>query len=182
MPQTDLSRLVESARGGGVNAFCDLVLATQEDLRAYVARLGVRGAAVETIAQDAFVTAWRRFVDFRPGADFPIWMRGIARNLVRRHFSGLADAPTGELADLLDADPAAAPAVTAPVDLLRGCLERLAVRARELIRLRYYQEQDAGQIGKTLGMEAAAVRVALQRARGQLRACVESRLAGEVRS
>ena len=63
--------------------------------------------------------------------------------------------------------------------VLQDCIERLAARARQMVRLRYYEELTAEQIAVQIGGKGASVRVALQRIRHQLRECVRQQLAVE---
>ena len=62
---------------------------------------------------------------------------------------------------------------------LQDCIQRLAARARQMVRLRYYDELTAEEIAQQVGGTGAAVRVALQRIRQQLRECVERQLRAE---
>ena len=48
-----------------------------------------------------------------------------------------------------------------------------------MVRLRYYDELTAEEIAQRVGGTGAAVRVALQRIRQQLRECVERQLRAE---
>jgi DNA-directed RNA polymerase specialized sigma24 family protein len=51
-----------------------------------------------------------------------------------------------------------------------------------MVRLRYFEELTSEEIARRIGSKSAAVRVALQRIRDQLRACVERELAAERRA
>ena len=64
------------------------------------------------------------------------------------------------------------------LEVLLACLERLAPRAREIVRLRYHEEQEPQEIARQLRWSPAAVSVALSRARQLLRSCVEGRSGG----
>lgn len=52
---------------------------------------------------------------------------------------------------------------------LQQALATLPRRSSELLRLRYWDEHDAVQIGQHLGLNSTAVRVRLHRARRELR-------------
>jgi RNA polymerase sigma-70 factor, ECF subfamily len=75
-----------------------------------------------------------------------------------------------------DAEQAPAEAVRSPDPLAREqlarCVEALAERERAVIVLSFFQEQNADEIGKALGMKPGHVRVARHRAVGQLRDCM----------
>jgi RNA polymerase sigma-70 factor (ECF subfamily) len=63
------------------------------------------------------------------------------------------------------------------VSVLKGCLLKLAPRARELIWARYHRQRMPEDIAEEIGWTANAVRVALSRARTLLRDCLTSRIA-----
>lgn len=55
---------------------------------------------------------------------------------------------------------------------LGGCLDGLATKPRTIVMLTFYEELDADEIGRQLGMAAGAVRVARHRALAQLHDCL----------
>jgi RNA polymerase sigma factor (sigma-70 family) len=179
MEQQRLAELAAAARGGSVTAFCDLVLATQEPVREHIARLGARGAAVDAIAQDAYIAAWRGFARFEADRDILPWLKGIARNLVRKHFAREARRPEVAIAAGLEACAEAAAGPALPLDILRRCLDGLAGRARRIVQLHYFESRTSAEIGAAIGLEATAVRMALNRARTALQDCVHRHLARE---
>jgi RNA polymerase sigma-70 factor (ECF subfamily) len=86
-------------------------------------------------------------------------------------------------AELLEAFTAqwavAAPVADRRTGALQECLERLPGRARELVRLRYFDELSAEEIARRTGANGASLRVMLQRVREQLRECIERRMQAE---
>jgi RNA polymerase sigma-70 factor (ECF subfamily) len=81
---------------------------------------------------------------------------------------------------LLDAITDSWPGVVAELDreqsALRECLETLAPKAREIVRLRFYDELKMPQIAEKVGSTAGAARIAMMRIRRQLQDCVNGRL------
>ena len=61
-------------------------------------------------------------------------------------------------------------------EALDRCLEKVAPRSRELLWRRYSRRQNSDEMAAGLGMTAAAVRVALTKARAFLRDCVSAEL------
>ncbi len=55
---------------------------------------------------------------------------------------------------------------------LAACLGRLAPKARELVRLRYFEEWGPSQIASELGRTVNSVDVALSKTREKLRECM----------
>jgi RNA polymerase sigma-70 factor (ECF subfamily) len=58
----------------------------------------------------------------------------------------------------------------------RSCLDRLAPRAKQIVWLRYPGGLSCDEVGRQVGWGAAAVRVALAKARTALRTCVQFQL------
>jgi RNA polymerase sigma factor (sigma-70 family) len=59
-------------------------------------------------------------------------------------------------------------------DALRSALESLSTRDQVLLKLRYWEDQSADDIGAALGLSAGAVRIALLRARRTLAAQLQA--------
>jgi RNA polymerase sigma-70 factor (ECF subfamily) len=155
----------------------------QNSLRAFILTLLPDFAEAEDVLQEVFVTITRKAADFQLGTHFLNWAFAIARFKVldARRRSRHAD-------QLLDVAALEALAVDLPEDILcegrqqavRRCLERLAPRARELVRLRYFSEHEPGEIARLVAWTPRAVNSALCKARGFLRRCVQHQLGGEI--
>jgi RNA polymerase sigma-70 factor (ECF subfamily) len=64
----------------------------------------------------------------------------------------------------------------AALEYLRDCLQRLPERARRSLELRYRDEQSRQDIARQLGITEHGVRNLMQRAKQQLRSCVETKM------
>lgn len=153
----------------------------QAALRGFVLSLLPDFAAAEDVVQETFLTVSRKAQDFELGTNFPAWARRIAMNHALHQRRRFARGPVALSDDVLEALVAAAPEESPEerqtlLVLLRGCLEKLAPTARELVRMRYYGEHAPQQIAEQRGLSAKGVNVTLSRARTQLRACMEHRL------
>ena len=62
------------------------------------------------------------------------------------------------------------------IDALRNCFSKLSGRAQQALRMRFADETCRVQIGKTLGITDHGARNLMQRAKQQLRQCVEEKL------
>jgi RNA polymerase sigma-70 factor (ECF subfamily) len=62
------------------------------------------------------------------------------------------------------------------VDALRSCLDGLTERARLALRMRFADNASRVEIGKALGISDHGARNLMQRAKQQLRRCVEEKL------
>lgn len=153
----------------------------QAGLRAYVRALGVDDAWVDDVAQEAFIVAYGRLVDFQPDADFGRWLRGIARRLVanERHKEArrsrlLPLAVAEVLQDREDAG-ASGPAVLVPI--LQECVGQLPERSRELLHRRYAGSETIEALAQELQLRADALRQSLLRIRIAVKRCVERKRA-----
>jgi RNA polymerase sigma-70 factor (ECF subfamily) len=137
---------------------------------AYVAyRLG-DGPEAEDVTGDVFERAVRYRASYQPARGEPIaWLIGIARRAIDDNFK--------QRASLL----AEMPETAAPGDLeqeaiqrisLAAEIERLSVRDRELVALRYGADLTAAQIAELLELTTNAVEVGLHRALARLRSTI----------
>lgn len=134
--------------------------------------------ASEDIAQEAFLTAWQNLRKLKNPASFLPWLRQITRNLARDHLRAQfhRSNPAGDVEALIAsvADPHPGPAeqladqqeYAAAADVI----DQLPEETREILLLYYREGQNSRQVAGLLGMQEAAVRKRLSRARQQVRA------------
>jgi RNA polymerase sigma factor (sigma-70 family) len=132
------------------------------------------------LAQETFLQAHRSRRRFDPDrGDVREWLFGIARNVsasARRHDSSLPF-----LASIVDqawSGPAPAAAEDVRLSALSRCLDGLASRTREILRLIYGESIGYAEIGERLGLGLSAVKVAACRARQALALCVRRHAGG----
>jgi RNA polymerase sigma-70 factor (ECF subfamily) len=129
-------------------------------------RIVGNAADAEDVAQETLLAALQRLATYRRDEPFGPWVRAIARNrsidLVRRR--GRAPAP--EPPSSQNVEQVALDRIEAA--RVREALDRLPARERALLVLRYWEDQPAEAIARSLGMTEGAVRVALLRARRAL--------------
>jgi RNA polymerase sigma-70 factor (ECF subfamily) len=133
----------------------------------------------DDVLQEVAIAVLESFDDYDATRPFTPWAIGIARNVVlsavrraRRRPLALdpvaADAFAAAVAEVADAD-------RANLAHLADCLRRLDGRAREICELRYRSDLKPGRIAEVMGLQPNTVSKALQRAREDLRACIERR-------
>jgi RNA polymerase sigma-70 factor (ECF subfamily) len=112
MPPDEEARLIAAARRGDSRAFAVLVNAHQQAVRGFLRRFTGHWNDADDIAQEAFVTAWRRLDRFEGRSSFRSWVSGIgfriARDAQRAHGRAAAR-DTAWRAQQGDADENAAP-------------------------------------------------------------------------
>lgn len=148
-----------------------------EPLRRYLARRTDAETAADVLG-DTLLVAWRRFDDV-PHEPLP-WLYGVARNCLANAERGVRRRArlAARLAEQ-PADPAAAPDVDAPEDVL-AALEELNDTERELIRLWAWEQLAPAEIATVVGLTPNAVSIRLSRARAHLREVMAARKTGNL--
>lgn len=185
----DESRWIEQSREGSTEAFSQLVLVHQVRVRGYVGRFLRNPDLVDDLAQEVFLTAFRRLHTYRADVPFAMWILGIARYSVLEYLRGemrrrsriarLEAALTGRRIRNLDADRDALDARDLELSALQTCIGDLPEHSASLINEHYYQARTAGEIARRRGDREGTVRMTLLRIRQALRRCIEQKLAVE---
>ncbi len=178
----DEAALIRAVQGGDIASFEPLVEAHLDSLRAFIALKLPVAHLVDELAHESFVFAFRNVARFTPGTNFRAWLRAIAANLIRAELQRYAReqqnhfnyARARELERGLMTGPAAGE--SAEVEHLRECVESLPPHMKELVELKYTQDQPIETIATKLARTENAVWQALFRLRAQLRECVEAKL------
>lgn len=145
-------------------------------IRRFARVLGADAATADDLAQDVFVVALRKGVEDLGDDAALAFLRTTTRNLLRnqrrRHRPVLMERmervwETRErTADLREA-------------ALRSCMEQLAPRSQQAIRLAYGERRSRDSIAATLGIRQGGVKSLMRRARAVLKECVERSLASQ---
>lgn len=177
------SQWIARAREGDAAAFSELVLRHQWAVRAFLlARLSRKDEA-EDLAQETFVTAWRRLRDFDGDRPFVPWLRGIAMNLLRNHLRKFKEAPIGgdeALQAMLDGamERWEAAADEGPRAVaLADCLTGVDGPARDLLNARYVEGLSLEELCARTGRKQSALTMKLHRLRQSLAECIERKMA-----
>ena len=177
--------LVRKVRAGDATSTAALIGRHELRIRLYAAKVAPRPDMAEDIAQKAFVAALKNLEQFDPTRDFALWMQGIVRNVARQEWERLAFRSRVErdgLAEYLE--QLSIPAEEESgfddqwLEALRGCVEHLQNRAREIVSLHYSMGLSCKTVAEKIGISADAVKMALVRIRGSLRGCVKTKLEG----
>jgi RNA polymerase sigma-70 factor (ECF subfamily) len=174
----EIDEALRRARDGDPDAYGIVVRATQARLRSFIAGYVPRAEWIDEIAQQAFVSAFRSLADFRPGTDFPAWLRQIAYNHLRAELEKasrrrrLEAACAAELSRRLERD---AGRDDDAVGDLRDCVDALPPTSKEIVRRFYADADPLAAIAKSLGRSADGLKVTLFKIRAALRDCIERR-------
>ncbi len=139
------------------------------------------------IVQETFRIAYERRDKYQPAFTFGAWLRGIARNLIKREAEKRARSfrvlspefleGVEEVASRLEAAHVAEGYEELRLKSLRLCLEQASGKVRELLELRYAQNLSLKELAARLGVGTSGVGMALQRAHAAVSLCLRKRLA-----
>jgi RNA polymerase sigma-70 factor (ECF subfamily) len=146
---------------------------------------GDRDAADETY-QETCLEAWRSRAHFDGRSDFGTWLRGIARNVLRRRRRAVARARRLVLEDV-DLDLLESSWVTRELDgtlglrreALQHCLQGIDGAGRDLLRQRYDDDVPLAGLAERSDRSVDAVKMSLHRLRKKLLDCIDQRLGRE---
>jgi RNA polymerase sigma-70 factor (ECF subfamily) len=161
MGDRDDVALLEAARSGDVDSFGELYR------RHYRGMVGIARSVLfdphlaEDAAQETFAVACRTLCQLKRNDRFQQWLAGICRNVARKMVG--AKAARRDLGD--PESPPADDESESAHDLVREVVNRLPVRFREVILLRYYSGLSQKEIATSLGISTAAVNGRLTRAK-----------------
>jgi RNA polymerase sigma-70 factor, ECF subfamily len=181
---SNLDQWVEAVRADDREAYRWIIQTCEAKVRVVLAAILPDPDAVDDLAQEVFVTAYRKLGEYRAGSDFVAWLKAIARNLAlnerRRWFRHARGRDRFEL----EMEQALEPVVLSMADrfaegpvlqALRECVEQLEEPSHGVIRDFYFQEIATEEIGRRLGRNPGWVRLILFRARTALATCLQSK-------
>ncbi len=176
--------LVRRAQGGSPEAFRDLVRRHQAQVHAFLGRYIARLDAVEDLAQETFLKAYRHLKAYRGESSFRVWLLGVAKNEALMHLRSERSRRTREAAsfEATLAGWLAERGESSPVEdqerelrALENCLQGLAPESAAMIDAFYFKGQGAADLARSTGKREGAVRMTLLRIREVLRQCVQAK-------
>jgi RNA polymerase sigma-70 factor, ECF subfamily len=169
----------------GATEFIRLLAAHNQSLYRYIFTLLPDADQAQDVYQDAVMTLWEKFGEYRPDEPFLPWAYRFAHFKVLAHRKKNRRQPA-----LLDDDVLNILAeeqveenerLEAQLRLLPGCLDKLTPKERRLLEMRYDGRATVAQIAVETGRLADTLYRVLHRVRKKLLHCIQSRLALEDR-
>jgi len=183
-PEEDL---VEEFLNGSQDAFRELLKLHQARVRGYLGRFLADRDAVEDLAQETFLAAYRDLKSWNREAPFGLWLLKIAKNralhFLRQEGRRRSQESRGfgaALTAALERDLAAEGNDEAPdreILAMKSCIGQLPEHSGALVREYYFERREATDIARSQQKNQAAVWRTLFRIRQVLRRCVQSKLA-----
>lgn len=164
-------------------AFEILVRENSRMLTVYLRSLVRDEAAVDDLFQESMVVAWRRLDECDLERPFGPWLRGIASRLVLAHYRQQKKLPLlfndhvlalidrkfesiqSQIGDTWDEKLVA----------LRGCLDALPNKQKEVVNARYLENLPAQQVADRFQLSLEACKKRLQRGRALLAECLKKK-------
>ena len=177
-PTASDSRPVERAQSSDPG---ELITRHQRGVWRYLRMLGCDDATADDLTQETFLRVLRqdKFVQHNDAATAS-YLRRTAYNLLVSRHRKLGRMQTVAESTVLDeiwnrwAGKDASGDVA--VDALRSCLNGLTERAQTALKMRFAENASRVEIGNALGITDHGARNLMQRAKQQLRQCVEEKL------
>lgn len=156
-----------------------LVRQHQVGLWRYLRALGCDSTTAEDLIQETFLRILHRPFEHRNDAATGAYLRRVAHNLFisqRRRSSKIS--VTERASELEDAWTrwAGFDNGDSTIEALRECMGRLTERAQLALRKRFAEEHSRTEIGDELGISEHGAKNLMQRAKAQLRECLENKL------
>lgn len=154
--------------------FRQMYAANFPPLLGYALRRVEQPADAADVVAETFLIAWRRRHEVPGGPETRLWLYGVARRVLANHHRG--DERRERLGDRLRKRLAAVvpdPGAEIPERLaVREALARLGELDREVLTLTVWEGLEPREVAEVLGVNPAAVRTRLSRARARLRELV----------
>jgi len=172
--------LVEMAKKGNEKAFSSLLNRYRDSIYYMLLKMVNNTSDAEDLTIEAFGKAFRNLDSFTPEFAFSTWLFKIATNncidFIRK--KQITPAPMDQLQDDLNAltvniqsdlpDPEETLINDQKIAVLRGIVNQLKPRYRNLIELRYYKEYSYEEISTELKLPIGTVKAQLYRAKSLL--------------
>lgn len=180
-----LQGLLVQARTGDAQAFCRLVEPLETRLFHQAAALCGNPATAEDIAAETLVEAWKSIARYNETCRFTTWLYAILLHRYQKHLRRLQSRPVS-LASLPEADADLRQAAqddlaaddASPLDAvlqtefsreIRGFIDALDDKHRQVVLLRFFEEASVPEMALLLGCSEGTVKSRLHHALDKLR-------------
>lgn len=145
----------------------------------YLRALGCDATSADDLTQETFLAVLRKPFEHRGDASTGAYLRRVAHNLFisqRRRASKMSVTEKAEDLETAWSRWAGFDGGDSTIEILKDCFGRLTDRAQLALRLRFGDESSRQSIADSLGISEHGAKNLMQRAKLQLRECLESKL------
>jgi RNA polymerase sigma-70 factor (ECF subfamily) len=180
---SDTRSLLDRARAGDTEAFCEICRLYETRLWRQALALCGDASLAEDLAQDTLVEAWKCLRRYNGRCQFFTWLCAILLNRYRNTVRAKRPLPLSSLArhdrqefqnsidNLADQDssPDQAAQLREQATLVRNCIQALPTKHQQVIYLRFYVDDSLEGIAVALGCSVGTVKSRLFHALDKLR-------------
>jgi RNA polymerase sigma-70 factor (ECF subfamily) len=169
--------------------FVVLIARHERRVRSFIATLtSCKSDVIDEVLQATYLVAWQKlgsftFVEATPDEELMRWMCTIARfevmSYLRRYGSPRMAFDAAVIEQLAEVCVEQSDALESRHQALKGCLEKLPSRQREMLGLRYWRGMSIKDLAAQRGQEANAVYTTLSRIRKSLEQCIRRSMSQE---
>jgi RNA polymerase sigma-70 factor, ECF subfamily len=169
--------------------FVVLIARHERRVRSFIASLAAcHSDVIDEVLQATYLVAWQKlgsfsYVSVTPDEELVRWMCTVARfevmNYLRQARSTRLAFDSAVIERIAEFELEQAEVLESRFEALKGCLEKLPARQRDLLGLRYWRGLTIGDIASRLGQQANATYTALSRVRKALERCIDHSLRQE---
>lgn len=163
--------------------FAAFIRQYQARLRAFIRGMGATAHGVDDIAQETFLTAYKKLDQFDQEQDFGNWLYGIARNILRNELrknarqNRIMDEKLSHfLLNEFELDYSPSDNLGDEIQALQECIQELPDKSKHLLSKKYTEEWENNVLSEHFSMTNTAIRIALMRIRKKLKSCMDYRL------
>jgi RNA polymerase sigma-70 factor (ECF subfamily) len=157
----------------------ELIRRHQVGLWRYLKAVGCDATTADDLTQETFLRVLCKPFEHRNDAATGAYLRRVAHNLFISHRRRSSKMSVTEKASELEeawTRWAGFDQGDSTIEALRECMSRLTDRARLALQLRFADQSSRTMIGDELGISEHGAKNLMQRAKAQLRECLESKL------
>lgn len=180
----DTASILQRVLKGETDAYANVVAHHQTAVWRVVVSILHDHEKSRELVEQAFVEAYLSLDQFDASRDFALWVKGIARNLVReelrrktRESKRLEVYREHVLARLNASEEEENSREEELRASLARCREKLPEQSARVLNLRYQQNMDFDEIAADIGRTVEATRQLLQRTRVGLKECIDRSMA-----
>ncbi|HAS84046.1 MAG TPA: hypothetical protein DCS43_15545 [Verrucomicrobia bacterium] len=165
MDVTDDARIVEQVLAGDQSAYAALVTRYQDTVYSVAYRLCANHSDAADMAQDAFITAFRKLHQYKHEYTFGQWVIGICSNRTRNLFRSRWRRQQTEQRHYEDAceDPLVTHRSEQQNEEVAAALAQLPVKFRLAVTLRHIEDYSYEDIARMLRIGISAVKMRVKR-------------------
>lgn len=182
----DLVALIDRSKHGDSEAFQKIVYLFQSRIRAFIGSYLRDADAVDDLAQEVFLAAFRSLPNYRGESAFSTWLFGISRNYVLMHLreqtkwqkpaSLQANMMLWRAEQLEEDDLSNLAEHEREIAALQECIGKLPPDRAEMVSAHYFKARSIVEMARETGRKEGTLRMMLLRVRQDLRDCVKRRL------